>query len=89
MCATPTRTMAIAPMIAQYKADFLAKGLTNSEVADKITELKDAGIIPVYDYEITWLIFIGLTILALIVAFLLKLEDKRKNYGLEQPNIQD
>ncbi len=42
----------------------------------------------VYDYSTTWLIFVGLTILALIFAILLKIEDKRKGYGLEEPNIE-
>jgi len=41
-----------------------------------------------YDYETTWLIYVGLTVLALLFAFLLKAEDKRKGYGLELPNIE-
>ena len=41
-----------------------------------------------YDYQITWSIFVLLTFIALIVAFLLKMEDKRKGYGLQLPNIQ-
>ena len=34
------------------------------------------------------MIFVGLTVLALIVSFLLKAEDKRKGYGLELPNME-
>jgi hypothetical protein len=34
------------------------------------------------------IIFTALGILALIFAFLLKAEDKKKGYGLEMPNIQ-
>jgi len=41
-----------------------------------------------YDYTITWLIFDVLAFLSLVFAFLLKAEDKKKGYGLEQPNIQ-
>ena len=41
-----------------------------------------------YDYQTTWLIFVFLTFVALIVAFLLKMEDKRKGYGLQKPNIE-
>jgi predicted MFS family arabinose efflux permease len=41
-----------------------------------------------YDYTIPMLIFTCFGILALLFAFLLKKEDKRKGYGLELPNIQ-
>lgn len=78
----------ISPLIADYKIKFAASGLSNGEIATKLDELKSAGTIPTYDYSTTWLIFIGLTILALIFAFLLKAEDKKKGYGLEEPNIQ-
>lgn len=57
---------------------------TNPGIAEQIS----AGIDVKYNYQTTWLIFIGLTLLAVLVAFLLKAEDKRKGYGLELPNIQ-
>jgi MFS family permease len=41
-----------------------------------------------YNYTIPMIIFTGIGVLSLIFAFLLKMEDKRKGYGLEQPNIQ-
>ncbi|MBN2600550.1 MAG: MFS transporter [Candidatus Marinimicrobia bacterium] len=40
-----------------------------------------------YNYSTTWLIFIACSALAIVVAFMLKAEDKKKGYGLEQPNI--
>jgi hypothetical protein len=36
----------------------------------------------------TWTIFVGLTVVALLVALMIKAEDKRKGYGLELPNIE-
>jgi len=39
-----------------------------------------------YDYTIPMLIFALFGILAILVAFLLKREDKRKGYGLEKPS---
>jgi hypothetical protein len=42
-----------------------------------------------YNYQTTWSIFVVLTFVALIVAFLLKMEDKRKGYGLQLPNIKE
>lgn len=41
-----------------------------------------------YDYTLPMMIFTGFGILALILAFLLKIEDKKKGYGLELPNIK-
>jgi len=35
------------------------------------------------------MIFATFGVLAVFVAYLLKLEDKKKGYGLELPNIQD
>ncbi len=41
-----------------------------------------------YDYSIPMTIFAGFGILSVIFALLLKREDRRKGYGLEQPNIK-
>ncbi len=41
-----------------------------------------------YNYTIPNLVFMVFGILALIVALMLKAEDKKKQYGLELPNIQ-
>lgn len=41
-----------------------------------------------YDYTLPMIIFTSFGVLAVIFAFLLKAEDKKKGYGLEQPNIK-
>jgi hypothetical protein len=41
-----------------------------------------------YNYFYDMLIFLGLSISSLLFAFLLKIEDKKKGYGLEMPNIK-
>jgi hypothetical protein len=41
-----------------------------------------------YDYFYDMLIFLSLSLLSLLFAFLLKAEDKKKGYGLELPNIE-
>ena len=41
-----------------------------------------------YDYTIPMIIFTCFGILAVLVAFLLKIEDRKKGYGLELPNIK-
>lgn len=41
-----------------------------------------------YDYTLPMAIFCGFGVLAVIVALLLKAEDKKKHYGLEEANIK-
>ncbi|MBN2892226.1 MAG: MFS transporter [Bacteroidales bacterium] len=72
--------------IDEARKEFAAMGLTNEQIADKMAEFKIAENIS-WDYSKTWLIFIVLTILSLLLAFLLKREDRIKGYGLEKPNI--
>ncbi len=62
--------------------------LTDGQIDEKVQAMKQAGTYPIYNYQTTWLIFVGLTLLALIVSFMLKREDKKKGYGLEKPNIE-
>ncbi len=52
------------------------------------TKLVDGKPVNVYDYTLPMVIFMVFGLLAVGLAFLLKLEDARKNYGLERPNIQ-
>ncbi len=40
-----------------------------------------------YDYTLPMVTFAGFGVLALLFALLLKVEDKKKGYGLEKPNI--
>ncbi len=68
-------------------ATFREQGVPAGEITAKIQELRISGEIPMFDYSSTWLIFVGLTLLALVFGFLLKAEDKKKGYGLELPNI--
>ncbi len=66
----------------------LAVGIVLDKTNPGVAEAKAAGEMVNYDYQTTWTIFVVLTLLALITAFLLKIEDKRKGYGLELPNIK-
>jgi len=52
-----------------------------------VAAAKYAGENVTYNYSTTWLIFIACSALSILVAFMLKAEDKKKGYGLEQPNI--
>jgi len=52
-----------------------------------VSAAKQAGQDVAYNYGTTWLIFIACSALSILVAFLLKAEDKKKGYGLEKANI--
>lgn len=66
----------------------LAVGIVLDKTNPGVAAAKAAGETVNYNYQTTWMIFVGLTLLALIVSLLLKAEDKRKGYGLELPNIK-
>jgi predicted MFS family arabinose efflux permease len=53
------------------------------------TILKNGITVNQYDYTLPMIIFTGFGMLALIFAFLLKAEDKKKGYGLQLPNIKE
>lgn len=50
--------------------------------------MRDGMMVNTYDYTLPMMIFTVFGVLALIFAFLLKAEDKKKGYGLESPNIE-
>ena len=47
----------------------------------------DGKLVNMYNYTLPMAIFTSFGLLALIFAFLLKAEDKKKGYGLQLPNI--
>ncbi|MBU1537142.1 MFS transporter [Myxococcota bacterium] len=61
-------------------------------VLDKycITGTKTVGgqVVNTYNYTIPMMIFTGFGLMAIVLGFLLKLEDKKKGYGLQLPNIK-
>lgn len=78
----------ISARIQEVMSSMRSQGLTDGEIDEQVALLRESGEYPVYNYETTWMIFVGLTILALVVALMLKAEDKKKGYGLELPNIE-
>ncbi|NLZ94894.1 MAG: major facilitator superfamily domain-containing protein 1 [Bacteroidales bacterium] len=50
--------------------------------------MRDGLLVNTYDYTLPMIIFASFGVLALVFAFLLKAEDKKKGYGLELPNIE-
>lgn len=52
------------------------------------TYLIDGSPVSSYNYTLPMIIFTSFGVIALVFAFLLKAEDKKKGYGLEMPNIK-
>lgn len=50
--------------------------------------VRDGLTVNIYNYTLPMMIFTGFGLLALVFAFLLKAEDKKKGYGLELPNMK-
>lgn len=57
-------------------------------VLDRYCKLGGEGQ-PAYDYTLPMVIFACFGVLALIIALMLKAEDKKKGYGLEEANIKN
>jgi len=51
--------------------------------------IQNGQTVTTYNYTLPMIIFMMFGVIALIFGFLLKLEDKRKGYGLELPNKKD
>jgi len=69
----------VVPMLIGWSLDKFNPG-----VADSIKAGGDA----VYNYTVPMLIFASFGVMAAILGFWLKIEDKRNGYGLEEPNIK-
>lgn len=68
---------------------FSDKGKIQNFVTDKGERIsKFNNVFSFYNYTRPMMIFTGLGIMALLFAFLLKTEDKKKGYGLQLPNIK-
>ena len=73
--------------VTQYS--YSDKGKIEKFVTDKGEKVsKFNNVFSFYNYTLPMMIFTGLGFLALLFAFLLKAEDKKKGYGLEMPNIK-
>ncbi|MDR0370640.1 MAG: MFS transporter [Prevotellaceae bacterium] len=63
-------------------------GIVLDKVNPGVSETIAAGGSAVYNYTVPMLIFASLGILAFLLGLWLKVEDRNKGYGLEQPNIK-
>jgi hypothetical protein len=58
-------------------------------VIDKYAAIRDAsGDITGYDYTVPMCIFATFGFIAIIISYMLRIEDAKKHYGLEEANIK-
>ena len=73
-----------------YSVIFYIQNIGLSMVPIMIGKVNQAntGADGVIDYTNSMIIFACFGIISVVIALLLKLEDKKKGYGLEQPNLK-
>ena len=64
----------------------IGKVLKNYGIAGEV--VRDGKVVLLYDYTIPMCIFALFGVVAVVLAFMLKAEDRKKHYGLEKANIQ-
>ncbi len=72
--------------IASIRDTLSAQGLSGGEISKKISEMQMMGEVPFYDYTWPILLLVGCGIASILLAYLLKKEDKKMGYGLELPS---
>lgn len=83
--STTTSDVIIVPLIEKMNKKSLAQVNDIQSRLDKIGEIQGETL---YNYKTPMLIFASFGILALLLGLWLKVEDKKKGYGLELPNKQ-
>jgi MFS family permease len=53
------------------------------------SEIKNGVEVATYDYTLPMILFTAIGVISLIFALLLRTEDRQKEYGLENPNIEE
>ncbi len=74
--------------IAAARDKFTEAGLSPEQISTEIDAMRASGEIATYNYTIPILMLVGLGIVSIYLAVLLKKADKRQNYGLERPSGQ-
>ncbi|MCF8233231.1 MAG: MFS transporter [Bacteroidales bacterium] len=78
---------AVVAKLDEVRKQLKAKDLSNLEISEKIREMQFVtGEIPVFNYTTPILMLVGLGVIAMFLAFMLKRADKKQGYGLELPS---
>jgi MFS family permease len=76
----------VVAALAKIREDLIATGLSPAQVSEKIETMRSAGEIAPYNYTIPVLMLVGLGVVSIFLAFMLKKADLKQGYGLEKPS---
>lgn len=76
----------VVEAIRVTRQELLAAGLTDSEVTERIREMRALGELAPYDYTIPILVLVGCGVISIFLAYQLKRADHEQGYGLERPS---
>ncbi|MCF8388797.1 MAG: MFS transporter [Bacteroidales bacterium] len=77
----------IVAKIESTREALKAQGLSNIEISEKLQHMQlITKEIPPFNYTIPILMLVGLGVIAMFLAFMLKRADKKQGYGLELPS---
>ena len=77
----------VVAKIESVRNNLEAQGLSNVEISEKMQHMQYVTHeIPAFNYTTPILMLVGLGVLAIFLAFLLKKADKKQGYGLELPS---
>lgn len=76
----------VVAAIQTAREQLVATGLTDTEVTDRIREMRALGELAPYDYTVPILILVGCGVISIFLAFQLKRADQQQGYGLERPS---
>jgi len=78
---------AVVAEIEKARLSLEAQGLSKLEISNKLQEMQQVTHeIQAFDYTTPILMLVGLGVVAIFLAFLLKKADKKQGYGLEMPS---
>jgi MFS family permease len=79
----------VVAAIQAARDKLLSQGLSQADVSARIEDMRMAGEIPAYNYLIPILMLVGLGVISIFLAFMLKKADEKQGYGLELPSHKE
>jgi MFS family permease len=79
----------VVAAIQATRDKLLAQGLDQTALSARIEEMRMTGELPAYNYLIPILMLVGLGVISIFLAFMLKKSDEKQGYGLELPSHKD
>ncbi len=76
----------VVAKLVSVREDFLAKGMDEATISTNIQQMKASGAIAAYNYTVPILALVGLGVISIFLAMMLKKSDKEQGYGLELPS---